>query len=302
MRNRSMKVQLGFAGTLVTVLAAWGASGSLAQTKDAGVDAVAVEEVGLFEAIADRQVEVKFIPLSSDRANVIVANRTLQPLHVRLPATFAGVPVLGQFGGGPPGFGQGGGQGIGGGQFAGGGLGGGQFGGGGGGQNGGQALGGGFNQNGGAGIGGGGNGFGLQNGGGRGNGLFRVEPGRPTKISVQTVCLEHGKTDPNPRMKYQLVPLASTNSRPEIEVLCQQLAAGEVSQNVAQAAAWHLANGLSWEQLAQQNRRESNYTGNERYFSSEELQQSLKFTAYCRGLANRYVTFGSNESLATTKE
>ncbi len=38
-------------------------------------------------------------------------------------------------------------------------------------------------------------------------GFFNVKPGKVGKLRVPTVCLEHGKPDPNPRMAYKLVPI-----------------------------------------------------------------------------------------------
>jgi len=131
--------------------------------------------VDLFDGMDRGDVEVVFIPLGAEKANLLVTNKTDKPLFVRLPDAFAGVPVLAQGGGfGGGGFGGGGG-----------GLGGGGIGGGGGG---GQALGGG----GGGGFGGGGGGFGGGGGGfGGGGGVLRIAPNRKTKTTVQTVCLEH---------------------------------------------------------------------------------------------------------------
>ena len=66
-------------------------------------DVLAAEAAGL--------VDVKFIPNDSRSAQVIVTNRSDRPLSLRLPAGFAGVPVLAQMGmqgGGAGGFGAGG--------------------------------------------------------------------------------------------------------------------------------------------------------------------------------------------------
>ena len=60
--------------------------------------AAAGREVDLFQAMADDLIEVQFIPRNSKQAKLIVKNKADQPLSVRLPATFAGVPVLGQGG------------------------------------------------------------------------------------------------------------------------------------------------------------------------------------------------------------
>lgn len=249
------------------------------------------KSIGLFEAIDDGSIEVKFIPLSSAQANVVVKNKTSNPVLVQLPKTFGAVQVLGQFGGG--GFGGGG---LGGGGFGGGGLGGGGggFGGGGLGGGGGQGVGGGFGGGGlgggqgGGGFGGGGfGGGGLGGGGGGVGGLFRIEPGKAKKLPVSTVCLEHGKHDPNPRMKYKIVPLTEVNASPEVNELCRLLADEAVAQNVAQAAAWQIANGLSLDALAAKNRRESQFTGNEKYFTTTELQIASQVIQHCKLTASR---------------
>ena len=86
--------------------------------------------------------------------------------------------------------------------------------------------------------------------GGMGGGMFNIGPGRVGKIKVVTVCLEHGKKDPNPRMAYELKPIESfTDKAPLIEV-CKMLGYNQLDQASAQAAAWHLSDGLSWQELA----------------------------------------------------
>jgi hypothetical protein len=69
------------------------------------------DAVDVFQAIDKGQAEVTFIAKSDHAARVIVTNKTKQPLHLRMPAAFAGVPVLAQFGGGGGGGGRGGGGG-----------------------------------------------------------------------------------------------------------------------------------------------------------------------------------------------
>ena len=50
------------------------------------------------------------------------------------------------------------------------------------------------------------------------------------------------------------------------------LAEDEVSQNVAQAAAWNVTDDLSWQELSVKNRFESQMGGRtERYFNRNEL-------------------------------
>jgi len=262
----------------------------------------------LLAAEADGDVEVKFIPNDSRSAQVVVRNRGDRPLTLRLPAAFAGVPVLAQFGMG--GGGQAGG-------FGAGGIGGTP-----------QNVGGGGVQNQGMGIGGapGGNPFcwvarevyGVHDPRWlevrqwivwrapawlqelyreRGEAFaawlrdrpaakaalrlvldgvvpaadrqvagaafrvvtaadqafsrpFTVAAGTSLAVRVPTVCLEYGRREPTARMPYKLAPLAKASQDPKIALLLGGLASGHLSQKVAQAAAWHVASGRSWEQLA----------------------------------------------------
>lgn len=222
-------------------------------------DADPAVEAELFSAIEAGKIDVKFIPLNTTKANVLVRNLTDQPMTLQLPARFAGVPVARQFGGGGMGGGMGG---------MGGGMGGGGMGGGGGG---GQAMGGGM---GGGGMGGGGMGGGGMGGGGMG-GFMRIAPQRQQKVAVTTVCLEHGRPDPTPKMAYKIVPLDIVTKDERVHVLCEALGNRQVAQNTAQAAAWNLMDNLSWEKLAMKNRIESKYTGTVRWFSPIELQSAI---------------------------
>ncbi|MEX0671304.1 MAG: hypothetical protein WD060_12705 [Pirellulales bacterium] len=170
----------------------------------------------VLEAQASGLVELKFIPNDSRSAQVVVTNRSDRPLTLRLPEGFAGVPVLAQFQNqqqGGAGFGAGG---IGGTP---------------------QNVGGGGGQNAGMGI------------GGQGGGPFSLPPERTKTLRVATVCLEHGKREPSPRVTYRMEPLEACSSDPRLQDVVSALADGRISQKVAQAAAWHISSGRSWEQL-----------------------------------------------------
>lgn len=179
--------------------------------------------VDMFEAMEAGDIEVKYIPESSKKARVLIENKTKEPLNVALPEAFAGVPVLAQFGG------------------AAGGLAGGVQGGfGGGNQN--QGTGGGF---GGGGLGGGGGAF----GGGAG-GAFNVAPEKVAKLAVDIVCLDHGLNDPTPAVPYEIRPLESYTQKEGVREMLVLYANGRLNHNQAQAAAWHLNNDMSWQELA----------------------------------------------------
>lgn len=79
---------------------------------------------------------------------------------------------------------------------------------------------------------------------------FTVPPGKSVTLRVPLVCLEYGLKDPTPRMAYRLAPLSAFSEDPRLAVLLGGLASGHLTQTVAQAAAWHVSSGRSWEQLA----------------------------------------------------
>ena len=203
-------------------------------------------EVELFDAIKSGDINVKFIARNSREAKVMVKNNTKEALSVKLPEVFAGVPVLAQ---------------------------GGRIGGGGNRNRGGNSRG--NNQNSqnqgvGGGFGGGGGGFG-------GGGAFSVPPERVGEIEVTTVCLEHGKKEPRTQVAYEIRPLDSFTKKPEVHELMKMMTSGEFSQRAAQAAAWHMMDGMTWEQLA--NKRIEHADGtSEPYFQREEVLTAMQVT------------------------
>jgi len=212
----------------------------------------AAKRVELFEAIKAGDIAVKLIPKDAKEANILIENKAKQPLEIKLPEAFAGVPVLAQIGG-----------------LGGGGFGGGNLGGGGGGGGGNQGMGGG--------MGGMMGGMGGMGGMGMG-GMFNVAPDKVGKIKVAMVCLEHGKADPNPRVPYEIRPIESFTQDQRVAEICKMLGRGEVTQNAAQAAAWHFTDGLTWEQLAAKDRVKLSNGYTEKYFSPQELAVAMRVT------------------------
>jgi len=90
---------------------------------------------------------------------------------------------------------------------------------------------------------------GMGMGGGGMGGFQNIEPGKVRKFKVMTVCLEHGKKEPNPRVKYDIVPIEAFTKKAEVIELCRMLGTGQMNQDAAQAATWHFTDGLSWPEL-----------------------------------------------------
>ena len=245
---------------------------SLSAAKPEAIDKAPVETVEFFKAMKDGDIDVKLILKDATGGTVTIKNNTKRPLTVKLPEAYAGVPVAAQFGG--PGMGGGGGR-----RGGGGGMGGGGMGGMGGGQG---------NQGGGGGMMGGGMGGGGMGGGGMGGGgggLFNVAPEKAGKLKVNFVCLEHGKKDPNPRVAYNIVPLESFAKDPKVQEMVKMLARGELEQHSAQAAAWHLANGLTWEELAAKVGVKHLDGRTEPYFTEQELVLAHKIAGEAQSRA-----------------
>jgi hypothetical protein len=116
-------------------------------------------------------------------------------------------------------------------------------------------------------------------GGGMGGGFFSVAPGKVGKVTVATVCLEHGKRDPNPRVPYKLVPIEEFTQDQKVIELCKMLGHGQVPRNIAQAAAWHLTDGLSWAELAHKDRVKLMNGYTEKYFSPQEIAIAMRVVA-----------------------
>jgi hypothetical protein len=170
---------------------------------------VAAEPVELFAAIQSGQIETKLVPRDSELVTLQVANPSDKPLTIKLPAAFAGLPVLAQQ---PPLFpplpNPAGNQNP-------------------------QILGGPFNG---------------PNAVNRG-GIFNVPPGKVIRLRLPCVCLEYGKPVPHARIPYELRPLESATGKTEVRELLVLFGEGKFSQRVTQIAAWHLANDVTWEEL-----------------------------------------------------
>jgi hypothetical protein len=237
-------VLLAIAGTVC--FHPWG----LRAAESSKADEVKGREVDIFAGIDAGDIDVKFIAKNSKQANITIKNNTKEPLSVKLPEAFAGVPVLAQRrnGGGAGGNRNGVGQT--------------------------QAVGGGGM----GGMGGGGM------GGGGGGGMFNVPAEKVAKFEAKTVCLEHGKAEPRAAIAYEIKPLDTVTEKPGVAEVCKMLSSGQISQRAAQAAAWHLANNMSWEELAGKKIEHADgFT--EPYFSAEEVQAAMQLSSKAEALA-----------------
>jgi hypothetical protein len=182
--------------------------------------------VELFDGIENGTFEVRVAPKNEFSAKVFITNTTDKPQTVQLPKAVVGVHVLKQS------FLQQGGL---------------------------SGLSDTFGTQGGVGQDTGGN---LQStgsqgtqgqfpfGGNQGNGFFSIPAESIVQLQFNTVCLNHGKPTPRLKMTYEL---RRVEDRVNSEAL-RELLAGynprRIDRKTMQAAAWHLANDMSWKQLA----------------------------------------------------
>lgn len=124
---------------------------------------------------------------------------------------------------------------------------------------------------GGAAAGGAGGGQGM---GGGGMGMMNVPAEKTNHVKVACVCLEHGKPEPRSKMTYEVKPVESFTTKPGVKEMLVLLGEGKINQRAAQVAAWHLNNGLTWEQLIGKKIEHADGS-TEPYFSGEELQAGM---------------------------
>ena len=226
-----------------------------------------LEHVDVFTGIEQGVLDVKVIPQDALGGNILIENKGEKPLNVDFPPAFIAKQVLKQFPGQQPGANAGGPGGGANGQPNGGGS---------------QIQGGGTGQgiNGAAGNGvgnpgGGRRGNGNANGMGNGIGFFSVPTDKIVRVPYRSVCLEHGKPDPTPRMTYRLGKVEEFSDDPVLVETLKIVANGEHDPQAAQAAAWHVANKMSWKQLTEKSIPHIGRPAT-RYFSAETLDRAQK--------------------------
>lgn len=167
--------------------------------------------VDLFDAIENGQVEAEVVLQNAGRGNLLVRNLGNEDLNLTIPDTYGVRNVSAQIGGAGGGGQAGGGGGGGGGLSGGGGFGG---------------------------------------AGGADAGFFMIPAGTQRHQPYAGVCLEHGKPEPKPRMHYVPVPIEDVTEDERVQEITRQISLNGQFDKSAQAAVWHLQNGMSWDELA----------------------------------------------------
>ena len=261
MKVKCCRLFVAFGLSICLASSSFGAPKSKSKKLARDPQAPAVE---FFDAVEKGTIESTVIAKDAHAATVFITNKSNTAVNVQFPQVVIAAPVMKQiFGQGRAGGAPGQGNGMGGGGT--------------------QTIGGGMmqGQNGmGMGMGNGQQGAGMMNGQGAGifnvpspngnlnnRGVFSVPSQKTVQVSLTTVCLSHGLPDPRPKLKYQLVKFEDYSKDRVLHATLKSLVAGETSLEAAQAAAWHLTDNLSWDDL--QNKQIEHLAGDSTPFFSE---------------------------------
>lgn len=102
--------------------------------------------------------------------------------------------------------------------------------------------------------------------------IFSIPSEKSIQVPLKTLCLAYGQPDPQPRMTYKLVPIAEVAPDAGVRNVIGQFVAGDLSEKSAQAATWHLANGISWKALSAERVGRVGGVAGQPMFSSKELK------------------------------
>lgn len=79
-----------------------------------------------------------------------------------------------------------------------------------------------------------------------------ISSGQTLELLVPSVCLNFGLPNPTPKNTFKLVDVDDYSPDPRVRKALRSLATLGTSQGVAQAVMWHVANGMSFEQITAQ--------------------------------------------------
>jgi hypothetical protein len=86
-----------------------------------------------------------------------------------------------------------------------------------------------------------------------------VPVGQKVELSLTAVCLNYGRPTPTPHDKFELMDVDDYSADPRVRKALRSLATLGTSRGVAQAAMWHLCNGLPFEFMGAQKSKVVNF-------------------------------------------
>ena len=101
-------------------------------------------------------------------------------------------------------------------------------------------------------------------------------------------------------MSYKLIPLSQQTNDPVLGAMLEQFLAGNIDQKSAQAAAWHLANSMSWQELANKKIKHLGGLPPEPYFQQAQIIKAQQLVAVAQGVVRQRQT--EPKTAASTSE
>ncbi len=99
-----------------------------------------------------------------------------------------------------------------------------------------------------------------------------VPPEGSSDLRVVTVCLDPELPPPSPGVEYDIRPISDVTNNPAVAELCRMLAEPHTDQRAAQAAAWHLHNGIGWGLMAAWRSPRPGATFQPQYFTARQIR------------------------------
>ena len=102
------------------------------------------------------------------------------------------------------------------------------------------------------------------------------------------MCLNHGLREPNSSAAYKMVPADEfLEDRPAVVELLKAFGNGDLDHEAAQAAAWHLNNDLSWDELKAQLQGTKRSHNRPPYFTADQLRNGMAYANNAAQLAEQ---------------
>jgi hypothetical protein len=115
------------------------------------------------------------------------------------------------------------------------------------------------------------------------------------------LCLDHGLRDPSPSVPYKLVPAEEHLDRPAVVELLKAFGRGELDHQAAQAAAWHLNNDMTWDELAAQLTGTKRSINRRPYFTAGQMKTATTYASAAQARAEEAAREKKDEKSSKTE-
>lgn len=132
-------------------------------------------------------------------------------------------------------------------------------------------------------------------------GLVNVLAEKTSQVRVACVCMQHGAPDPAPQIPYEIMPIEQYSTDAVLQELIKAFGRGDLNQRAAQAATWHVANNLSWDDLANKQIKHINRPS-EPYFSKAEVLFAMQYVAESEKLVKERPVTSAGEQPQSANE